>query len=336
MTEYHWHPADLREAHAAYWRGALARLITGQHRVWLALGTTLLVWASGFVGVSVAVAEYSPGNLALFRFLIASVVLFVWLLRKYGRIPLPQKSDLRNLALVGLFGVPLYHLPLNAGQQVVSAGVSSLLVATAPIFTAIIAGIVLGERVSRLTWCGISVAFAGTTLLVLSQSGGHGLALQPQALLILIAAVSFSVYVVAQRSLVQRYGGLPVATWAIWLGTVMLLPFLPGLVSNIASASASATLAAVYLGVVPSAVGYVTYAFVLKHLPAAKAGSILYAIPPLAVVMSWILLGDRPGMATLVSGVIVLLGVALANAPNSTPPNASKLVEAQVCCGPDC
>jgi len=335
MAEYHWHPAELRETQAAYWRGALARLITGQHKVWLALGATLLVWASGFVGVSVAVAEYSPGNLALFRFLIASAVLFVWLLRKNGRIYLPRKSDLRNVALVGLFGVPLYHLPLNAGQQVVSAGVSSLLVATAPVFTAIIAGFVLRERVSRVTWCGISVAFAGTALLVLSQSGGHGLALQPQALLILIAAVSFSVYVVAQRSLVQRYGGLPVATWAIWVGTVMLLPFLSGLVSNIASASASATLAAVYLGVVPSAVGYVTYAFVLKHLPAAKAGSILYAIPPLAVVMSWILLGDRPGMATVVSGAIVLLGVALANAPKSKTPKASKPVEANVCCCPE-
>lgn len=319
MAEYRWHWTDLRDARAAYLHRVTEplrrRIVEGRTSVGLALalGATLIMWASGFVGVSVAVAAYSPGNLALLRFGIASAVLFVWLLCKNGRISLPQKSDLSRLALVGLFGVPLYHLPLNAGQQVVSAGVSSLLVATAPIFTAMVAGVVLGERVSRRTWCGISVAFAGTALLVLSLAHGHPLAVPPQALLILIAALAFAGYIVTQRPLVQRYGGLAVAAWAIWMGTLMLLPFLPGLVSNVASASLSATLAAVYLGVVPGALGYVSYAFVLKHLPAARAGSVLYAVPPLAVMMSWIVLGDRPTVATLLSGAIVLTGVVLAN-----------------------
>lgn len=328
MAEYHW---DSLLAHAGSLHRATEplrrRIVEGRTMVWLALGTTLVLWASGFVGVSVAVAEYSPANLALFRFLIASAVLFVWLLLKSGRIPLPNKSDFGRLSLVGLFGVPLYHLPLNAGQQVVSAGVSSLLVATAPIFIAMVAGVVLGERVSRRTWAGISVAFVGTALLVLSQSGGHGLAVQPQSLLILLSALAFAAYVVTQRPLVQRYGGLPVATWAIWIGTLMLLPFLPGLVSNVATASLPATLAAVYLGVVPGALGYVSYAFVLKHLPAVKAGSALYAVPPLAVIMAWILLGDRPGLATLVSGAIVLAGVALANAPNGKKTKTAKVVK---------
>jgi drug/metabolite transporter (DMT)-like permease len=337
MAEYHWHPTDLRHAHAGYVHravGALKRWARrGNTAVWLALGATLVMWASGFVGVSVAVAEYSPGNLALLRFLIASAVLFAWLLHKSGRIRLPEKADFKRLVLVGLFGVPLYHLPLNAGQQVVSAGVSSLLVATAPIFTAMVAGVVLGERVSRRTWCGISVAFAGTALLVLSQAQGHGLAVQPQALLILIAALAFAGYIVTQRPLVQRYGGLAVAAWAIWLGTAMLLPFLPSLITNVASASSSATLAAVYLGLVPGALGYVSYAFVLKHLPAAKAGSALYAVPPLAVMMSWILLGDRPTAATLLSGAIVLTGVALANASRfKTRRKVTKAVAASTPC----
>jgi drug/metabolite transporter (DMT)-like permease len=331
----HRHPADLRDAPAGYLHRATAlvrrSIDEGRTRVWLALGATLILWASGFVGVSVAVTEYSPAHLALFRFLIASVVLFGWLLHKNGRLPLPKKSDLRRLALVGLFGVPLYHLPLNAGQQVVGAGVSSMLVATAPIFTAIVSGVVLGERVSRRTWSGISVAFVGTALLVLSQSGGHGLAVQPEALLILLAALAFAGYVVTQRPLVQRYGGLSVAAWAIWIGTSMLLPFLPGLVGNVARASLSATLAAVYLGVVPGALGYVTYAFVLKHLPAAKAGSALYAVPPLAVIMAWIALGDRPTAATLLSGAIVLAGVGWANVSNGKKAKAAKLVASPSC-----
>jgi drug/metabolite transporter (DMT)-like permease len=104
-----------------------------------------------------------------------------------------------------------------------------------------------------------------------------------------------------------------VTSYGIWAGTVWLLVFAPSLGPDIARASAGATLAAVYLGVVPGALGYLTWTWVLAKMPASRAAGSLYAIPPLAYLFSWIFLGEKPGPLTILGAVVVLAGVALVN-----------------------
>lgn len=123
-----------------------------------------------------------------------------------------------------------------------------------------------------------------------------------------------ALYSLGQKPYLKRYSALQTAAYIVWTGTVFLLPFGAGLPAEIARAPLSATLACVYIGVVPGAIGYVTWAFVLSKTPASRAGSFLYFVPVVALVVAWVWLGEVPGPGSLLGGLLVLGGVVMVNA----------------------
>jgi drug/metabolite transporter (DMT)-like permease len=209
-------------------------------------------------------------------------------------------------------GIAVYHVALNAGERTVTAGTASLIVSSSPVFTALIAALALGERLGALGWAGVLTGFAGAALVSVSE--GNGVEINSGALLVLVAAVSQAVYFVLLKPYLLRYRPLEVTSYAIWLGTLCLLPFGRELVVGLTSASAAATAAGLYLGVLPGAVAYLAWAYVLSQLPAGRAASTLYLVPPLAIGIAWLVLGEQPEVGSLLGGGIVLLGVALVNA----------------------
>jgi drug/metabolite transporter (DMT)-like permease len=277
-----------------------------------AMATTLVLWASAFVAIRSAMTEYSPGGLALVRFGVASLAFGVWALLRPGSVRRADRADLPGFLLTGLVGITLYHVALNAGERTVSAGSASLIVNLNPIFTALIAGATLGERLGPRGWAGVLAGFAGAAILAIGESGG--LRIEPGAWLLLVAALAQAIYFVLQKPYLSRYRPLEATAWAVWLGTLCLLPATPGALADLRTASAAATLGAVYLGVFPGAIAYASWAYVLSRLPAGRATSALYLVPPIALVIGWVMLGERPGALALAGGAVALSGVALVNA----------------------
>jgi len=251
-------------------------------RIMMAIAFTLIFWASAFAGIRVGLKAYSPGNLVLLRFLTASIVLSAYAI--ITRMPLPEKKDLPAIFFLGFMGITVYHLALTFGELKVTAGSASLLIASAPIFTAILAIFILKEKIKIWGWIGIVISFLGVSLVAIGE--GEGVRFEPAAFLVLVAAISTSFYFVLQKPYLKKYSPLKFVTYAIWSGTFFQLFFSRDLFQNIKSAPIEATLAIIYMGIFPAALAYITWAYVLSRIPASLAVSYLYLSPVLAILIA--------------------------------------------------
>jgi len=179
------------------------------HLAGLAAAVTVLLWASAFPAITVAVRTLGPAGLAVARLSVASVVLL--LVAPLLGVRMPRARDLPLIALCGLAGMTGYQLLLNAGERVVPAGTASLLIATAPVYASLLAVAFLGEHATRRRWAGSAIALAGTAVIAVS----HGLGFGTSALIVLAAAVLQAIFHTAQKPLLARYTGFEVTAYAM-------------------------------------------------------------------------------------------------------------------------
>ena len=203
-------------------------------RALLALAAALLLWASAFAGIRAGLRAYSPGQLAVLRFGVASIVLAVY--ASVAHFRRPKGRDIPGFLLSGIIGITFYNLALNYGETRVTAGAASLLIASTPIWTALLASFTLHERLTPRRWMGILVSFAGVALIASGE--GQGIHLSPQALIILAAALTSAIYMVQQKHFLGRYSALEFTAYSIWSGTLFMLPFGGGLLHTMSTAPA--------------------------------------------------------------------------------------------------
>ena len=186
-----------------------------------ALLVTLALWSSSFACIRIALESYSPYHLALLRFLMASMIFA--LVATVRKVRIPERRDAARVAACGILGIGIYHTALNYGQSMVSAGAASFVVSTVPIFTVLIAAVVLKESISPRKACGIALSFGGIGLIAL---GEHRAATRPGvgagALFILLAAVCQAILFTIQRPLLRKYSPFETICYTMWSGIVTL------------------------------------------------------------------------------------------------------------------
>lgn len=272
---------------------------------------TVLLWASAFVGIRSAGKTLSPGALTLGRLLVGAVVLLL-IAALRGELA-PRRQDLKAVApalvLCGLLWFAAYSVALNAGERRVDAGTAAMLIGVGPILVAILAGLVLREGFPRALLAGCAVAFAGVVIIGFATSNGGSTT--TGVVLCVLAACSYAVAVILQKSVIGRLTALQTTLFCCLIGAAACLPFILQLVRELGDAGAGAIAWTVYLGVFPTAIAFTTWAFALARTSAGNLGAMTYLVPPLSVLLAWLLLSETPPALALAGGLLCLAGVAV-------------------------
>jgi drug/metabolite transporter (DMT)-like permease len=281
-----------------------------------AVSVTLLLWASAFVAIRLALPGFGPAGLSLGRLVVASLALAA--AAPFLGVRRPARADLPRIAGCGLAGMTGYQLLLNGGERTVPSGTASLLVATSPIFAALLALGLLREPLGLRSRLGLCLGFVGAATMALAQ--GDGVRPSADALLVLGAAVSQALFFVLQKPLLARYSGFEVTCYAMWSGTLFAVPLLPQLAHGLRHTGPKPLLSLIFLGIAPSAIGFATWAYGQSRLPVAIAANTLYLVPFIAIGIGWVVLGETVHVAAVAGGALALTGVAVSRTSRRRKP----------------
>eukprot|EP01132_Coremiostelium_polycephalum_P008116 gene8116-9985_t len=280
----------------------------------LAISTTILVWATAFPAIKLALTQLEPLPLASIRYAIAALLAAIWLVwKRPARMPLPHLLLCAGCGIVGGAG---YSVLLNIGQQTVAAGAASFLIKTESLWMATFAVVLLKERFPPIAWGGTLLCIIGIGLIASAQAGG--LTLNSGAAFVLGAALCSATGFTVQRQLVSRYGALHVAAIMFISAALALSPWLSQAIAQTGNASLAVRGWIGFLGIFPTAIGLVCWAYALGTFGVARAGNFLYLIAPIAMLIAWLIAGEPPKMSTVLGGMLILAGVVIVNMRGKT------------------
>ena len=274
----------------------------------LAALVSVVLWAAAFVGIRAAGRSFSPGPLALGRLAIGSALLgAVVLSRPTIR---PTRRELALLVLAGLLWFGVYQVALNEAERRVDAGTAAMLVLIAPIFIVALAAVFLKERTTPNLLLGGALAFAGVVVIGLATSSRS--ASLVGVILCLLAALASAIGVVAEKPVLNRMSALQVTWICCTVGALFCLPYAAKLVREWHVAPSSGIAWLVFLGVFPTSIAFTTWAYALARGSAGRLAATAYLVPPITIVMSWLILGEVPTVVAVLGGALCLVGVAVA------------------------
>jgi len=284
-----------------------------------ALLAVVFIWGSNFIVMKLVFEEIDPLAFNVVRLSWAALVLLAFLLSREGWQPLPHKDGLKLLG-IGLLGNTLYQIPFSLGLKLTTPGNSSLLLATIPVWSAILVVILRWEQVTRRIWTGIFLSFLGVLFVSAASPSSDGFTLNRGLLgdlLTLGAAACWAGYTVFSKDLLRRYSPLRVSTLALIAGVAGLWIVSWPAVATTSWGDAPAWIwgAAFYSGAFPIALAYVIWAAAIRRVGAARTAIYNNLVPVVTFVIAYFALQQPITPLQLLGAAVVLVGVWLTVRP---------------------
>jgi drug/metabolite transporter (DMT)-like permease len=282
-------------------------------RIWLALGAVYVIWGSTYLGLDFAVRTIPPYLMAAARFLVAGALLYAWAIRRGDRADRPTARHWLSAFLVAAPMLAFGNASVGWAEQTLDIGTASLIIASVPLWMALLDRLAYAQRLSRGVIAGLLAGFGGVGLLVApgGADGGGGRA----AFVLVLGSLAWAV-----GSLYSRHAPFPrrplVAAAMQMLAGGMLLVLVGAFAGEFgrvhpATISLESWLGLAYLVGVGSLVGYTAYMWLLRAAPTSLVGTYAYVNPVVAVLLGVVVLGEPLTWRTLVGGGIILASVAL-------------------------
>lgn len=285
-----------------------------------------VVWGSTYLGILYAIETVPVFLMGAVRFLVAGALLYAWSIRRGDRAG--DRPRLRQWGAAAVVGGALLLVGNNGvawAETRVDTGIASLVIATMPLWMALLDRAVCGQRLSRAAALGLAVGFAGAALL--AWPSGPGRIDVAGAAVLLLAAAAW-----AAGSLYSRRAPLPrrplvSSSMQMLTGGAMLLAVSVGLgePGEVHEVSLKSALALAYLIVFGSIIAFSAYAWLLRNARTSLVSTYAYVNPLVAVFLGWALVGEPVGLRTVIAGALILSAVALIVTPPKVRPSEAAL-----------
>jgi len=282
----------------------------------LVVGLPVVFWACAFPLIIVGLRELSPVNLAILRLFIASMIFLFLVLFQRKRFSPFHKKDILPLFLLGFVGVSVYHLSLNYGEQFVSAGAASLIIATIPIFVVVLAKVFLSEVLDKRILLGIIISLAGVVIISLWGNPDARIEIDyiSGALAVVLASLVGAVYTIAGKKMMDRYNPLSLTAYAFLIGNLGLIPFLsPSFFEEVAQLSLVTWGAVLFLAFFPTVIAYTLWYAALEVKQASEISVFLYVTPVVSTLLGAVFLQEKITVFYILGGIFVLAGLYVVN-----------------------
>jgi drug/metabolite transporter (DMT)-like permease len=280
----------------------------------------VVVWGASFVATKVALRYASPDAVVWMRFAMGVVILGIAALagRKFS---LPEKRDWPYLALLGFLGITFHQWLQSTGLVSAQATTTGWIVASSPVFMALLGWLALKEKLLWLQVVGILLSAFGVLLvvtrseLVLISSGKFGTV---GDLLVLVSALNWAIFSVLSRRGLQKYPATLMMFYVMAIGWLFssILFFAQGGLNQIGKIPLEGWVGISFLGIFCSGLAYIFWYDALKALPVAQTGAFLYLEPVVTVIVAALILKEHLTIATLLGGILILAGVWMVNSKN--------------------
>lgn len=273
-----------------------------------------MIWGVNFPLIKVALEDFHPLAFNALRFPLAAAVLLL-LMKATGGVRWPEPRDRMKVIGLGILGNVVYQLLFIVGLSRTGAGNASLLLSTTPAWTALLSTAAGHERLAGRVWLGIAGAVGGMVLVV---SGGQGFRFGGGSLvgdgLMIVASMTWALYTVGGRPLIQRYGAMAVTGWTLWAGMPgLVLLGIPALLrTDFSQVSAGSWGALAYAGILAISVAYALWNRGVRRLGNARTAIYSNTVPVVALAAAWIGLGEVPTPLQLGGAAVILGGLTLA------------------------
>jgi len=285
-------------------------------RVWIAFGTLCVLWGSSYLFIRVGLRHLSPLSLVSLRLLTGAAAITVLSIAQHRPLRIARRV-LAILIVLATINTALPFVLISWGEVTVSSGLASVLNSTVPIFSVILAGVVLqDEPVTLARLGGVAVGFGGVILLLsrdLGQATVQWSSVGGQ-LAIVGASLCYAIGAVMVRRTLRGVNSMTIATWALWIAaievTLLSLAFSP---PHLTSQTFDSIFAVLWLGLLGSALAYALAFFILEHWGAARYTFVAFMLPVVGLTLGAIFLGEPVDWRILAGSLLVIAGIVLAS-----------------------
>ena len=278
----------------------------------------VIVWGATFIATKIALREVSPATIVWIRFGMGTFILGVVVVSR-KQFALPERNEWLYFAMLGFLGVTFHQILQATGLQTAKATTTAWIVATTPVFIAILGWLALKERLTGLQVIGILLAAFGV-LLIVSKGNLSALFTGEEGtigdLLVLISSVNWAVYTILSRRELARHPAARMMFFVMLIGwllvNVWIFGFGPGF-SEVANLTSSGWGAILVLGIFGSGLAYIAFYDALQEIPASQLGAFFNVEPLVTTVLASFMVAEAITAITLIGGAIIIWGIWLVN-----------------------